>query len=55
MIDKGATNTVLEILKPDSFYSENNKKIFEAITALFKAMQPVDILTVKEELSRRKQ
>jgi replicative DNA helicase len=55
MIDKGATNTVLEILKPECFYSENNKKIFEAITVLFKAMQPVDILTVKEELSRCKQ
>ena len=54
MIDKDATNNVLEILKPESFYSENNKKIFEAIIELFKNMQPIDILTVKEELFRRK-
>ena len=55
MIDKEAANTVFEILRPESFYSENNKKVFEAITALFKGMQPIDILTVKEELVRRKQ
>ena len=54
MIDKDATNNVLEILKPECFYSENNKKIFEAIIELFKNMQPIDILTVKEELVRRK-
>jgi replicative DNA helicase len=55
MIDKDAANTVLEILKPESFYSDLNKKIFEAITALSKEMQPIDILTVKDELVKRKQ
>ncbi|PIP54044.1 MAG: replicative DNA helicase [Bacteroidetes bacterium CG23_combo_of_CG06-09_8_20_14_all_32_9] len=55
MIDKDAANTVLEILKPECFYSDSNRKIYEAISALFKEMQPIDILTVKDELVRRKQ
>ncbi len=55
MIDKEACNTVIDILKPECFYNEVNRIIYEAILELYKNMQPIDMLTVKEELSRRKQ
>lgn len=55
IIDSEAVNIAFEILKPESFYSQINKIIFEAIVAIYKQMMPVDILLVKEELSRRRQ
>lgn len=50
MLDKTALGEVIEILKPETFYKEQNQHIFTAITNLFKKMQPVDMLTVTEEL-----
>jgi replicative DNA helicase len=55
MIDKDACNIVIEILTPECFYSEANRKIYMAILELYRNMQPVDMLTVKDELVRRKQ
>lgn len=42
-----------ETLVPDDFYSRVNKEIFEAIQTLYKKGQPVDSITVSEELNRR--
>lgn len=55
MIDKDACNIVIDILSPDCFYSEANKKIYLAILELYRNMQPIDMLTVKDELSKRKE
>ncbi len=54
MIDKDAANSVFEVLKPEYFYSEINRIVFEAITSLYKEMKPVDILTVRDELVKAK-
>jgi replicative DNA helicase len=54
MIDKDACNTVIDILKPECFYSEAHRKIYEVILDLYKNMRPIDMLTVKDELSQRK-
>ena len=50
MLEKDALSTVIDILKPEVFYQESHKKIFEAIGLLFQKSKPVDILTVTSEL-----
>ncbi len=50
MLDKDALANVIEILKPEVFYKEAHQHIFSAIYRLFNASQPVDILTVTNEL-----
>jgi len=50
MLEKDALSTVIDILKPEVFYQESHKKIFEAIQLLFQKSKPVDILTVTSEL-----
>ena len=44
---------ILEILDPEDFYSEHHKEVFEAVRELNRRSEPVDILTVSEELSKR--
>ena len=41
----------VEKLKPESFYREDNKLIFEAIVNLYNRSEPVDLITLKDELS----
>lgn len=55
MLEKDAVISVLDILKPESFYKEANKKIFNAIVDLTSKEKPIDILTVTEELRARKE
>lgn len=52
MLDKNALTNVLDILGPRSFYLENHQKIYEAVLRLFERSQPVDLLTVTEELKK---
>ena len=52
MLDKNAVAEVIDILKPDSFYKESHSNIFEAIQQLFHSTQPVDILTVTQQLRK---
>ncbi|GHT15977.1 replicative DNA helicase [Bacteroidia bacterium] len=55
MIEKDAVDDVLDILHPESFYKEAHQHIFEAIIKLRERTEPVDMLTVSEELKRGKQ
>ena len=50
MIEKSAFDTVIEILKPECFYVEAHQRIFKAMQSLANKSQPIDILTVAEEL-----
>ena len=50
MIEKDAYSLVSEILRPESFYEHRHQLIYQAITALALRQQPVDILTVAEQL-----
>lgn len=52
MIDKDAFSIVSEIIKPDTFYEPRNQKIYRAIQTLSMNENPVDIMTVIEELKR---
>ncbi|HAP00645.1 MAG TPA: replicative DNA helicase [Bacteroidetes bacterium] len=53
MLEKDAVALVIDILKPESFYVEAHQLIFKAIHNLFNKSQPVDILTVTEELRKQ--
>jgi replicative DNA helicase len=50
MLEKGAFDAVVEILKPECFYVDAHQKIFRAMKGLANKSQPIDILTVVEEL-----
>lgn len=50
MLEKEAVITVLDILKPESFYREAHQKIFKAMADLSAREFPVDLYTVNEEL-----
>jgi replicative DNA helicase len=55
MLEKDAILEVIDILKPESFYREEHQKIFQAIIDLTSANKAIDLLTVTEELRKKKQ
>ncbi len=52
MLDKDALPAVMDILRPESFYTEAHQAIYRAITELFRGSKPIDLLTVTEELRK---
>lgn len=50
MIEKEAYTTVADLLRPESFYKDQNRLIFEAVRALAAKEQPIDALSVAEKL-----
>ena len=50
MLEKDALTAVIDILKPEVFYKESHQRIYAAIHRLFAKSEPVDILTVTNEL-----
>jgi replicative DNA helicase len=55
MLEKGAFDAVIEILKPECFYVDAHQRIFHAMQSLANKSQPIDILTVVEELRTREE
>ncbi|EKB49726.1 Replicative DNA helicase [Cecembia lonarensis LW9] len=55
MLEKDALTTVVDILKPESFYKEAHKVIYSAILDLFSDSQPIDLLTVTNQLRKKGQ
>ena len=51
LTDKDAIISAIEVLKHEDFYREDNKTIYEAILNLYNRAEPVDIITLKAELS----
>ncbi|MFO8001152.1 MAG: replicative DNA helicase [Marinilabilia sp.] len=52
LLEKDAFISVSEILKPECFYRDSHQHIFQAISNLFVHEQPIDILTVTEEIKK---
>lgn len=52
MLEQHAINKVIDILQPEMFYKQANQHIYSAIKSLFGKSEPVDILTVNQELSK---
>lgn len=52
LIEKELIDTVSEIVQAKHFYSETHRKIFDAILGLHNRNQPVDIVTLTDELKK---
>ncbi len=54
LLDKDAIVTVAEFLEASHFYEEKHKTIYESIIKLYEDRIPIDVLTVSENLKKRK-
>lgn len=52
MLEKEALVGVIDLLKPESFYKEAHQDIYKTIVQLFNASEPVDMLTVVNQLRK---
>ena len=52
MLEKDALTTVIDILKPESFYKETHQEIYRAIVQLFNDSAPIDLRTVVNQLRK---
>ncbi len=55
LLDDKAVLTIFEILKPQDFYLEQNRRIFEKMLQLMDSARPIDLITLKDELQRSNQ
>ena len=53
LLERAAIEKAAEILEKDDFYRDSHQVLFEAITALAQRDEPVDLITVQEELKNR--
>jgi replicative DNA helicase len=53
LLSGDAFDNVQDVLKPEHFYSESNRRIFEAISDLHQQSQPVDVVSVATWLRSR--
>ena len=52
MIEKEAFSSITDLLRPESFYSDQHRHIFEAVQALSAKDAPIDVLSVAEQLKQ---
>ena len=55
MLEKGAFDIAIEILKPECFYVDAHQRIFRCFQSLAQKSEPIDILTVVEELKSKEE
>ncbi len=55
LIDPDALFEVNSFLRPEAFYRTHNRWIYEAILSLSDRREPIDLITLTEELRRREQ
>jgi replicative DNA helicase len=53
LLDKEAVAAATEVLHKDDFYSEANKELYDAMVSLYETGQPVDLVTLTEQLRKR--
>ena len=52
MIDKKGVDEVIDLLTAEAFYKETHQLIFQAIFSLFQKSEPIDLLTVSNQLKK---
>jgi replicative DNA helicase len=52
LMSRDAISEVVEVVKFEDFYRESHKKIFQAIISLWQRNEPVDLITVSDELNK---
>ncbi len=55
LIEREAIPKTVEILQPGTFYTERHNTIYECVLSLFERGNPVDLITLGDELERREQ
>ena len=55
LIDEQAVLVAMDILNDNSFYRTSHRKIFVAVTSLFERSEAVDVITVSEELKKKRE
>lgn len=50
LIEREACDIAIELLKPDDFYQQKNKHVFESLVDLYNKGQSADMLSVEEDL-----
>ncbi len=55
MLEQDAISIAIEILDETAFYREANRKIYNAIIALYDRNEPTDLITLSEELDKRQE
>lgn len=53
LLERDAIARVIEFLSPKHFYKENHQITFDSISSLYERGEPVDLVTITEELRRR--
>ncbi|MDR0668055.1 MAG: replicative DNA helicase [Prevotellaceae bacterium] len=53
MLERDAIDEVQDLLTPKTFHNELHEKIFGAIQSLFQRHEPIDMLTVAQELKKQ--
>jgi replicative DNA helicase len=53
LLERESLPRAIELLKPSDFYKEGHRKIFDTMLGLFERNEPVDLLTLSEELKRQ--
>jgi len=52
LVDKDGLASIIEILRPESFYKDAHGEIYDLMLNLFEKSQPIDLLTVHEGLKK---
>ena len=52
LVDNAAFNSAAEVLTRDDFYRESHRRVFDAMAALAERSQPIDLVTLKDELTK---
>ncbi len=53
LLDREAIISVLESIRPEDFYKDSHREIFEAVIELFEKGEPVDLITLSEQLKQK--
>lgn len=53
MLERSALEKGMEILKSEDFYRPNHQEIFDSLVSLAERDEPVDLITLQEELRKR--
>ncbi|HHG84990.1 MAG TPA: replicative DNA helicase [Bacteroidetes bacterium] len=53
LLEKDALNKIVDVVRPEMFYKESHKLVYQGAIHLFQNSEPIDILTVKNYLSQQ--
>ncbi|NMB33171.1 MAG: replicative DNA helicase [Clostridium sp.] len=53
LLDKEVLSSVTEVISGQDFYRDDHKEIFEAVIDLYERAEPIDLITISEQLKAR--